>query len=641
MSNQFSEFRSNVLDLFQQVLLLIDRRSSEDVISGDDAQNSDGVATTLKDNLKVFMSGKLYLVICGAFKQGKSQILNALLDQSTPLFPVDVDIATRLVSTISYAENEKIIVYIGEDKDIVDVNISKEDIPKYVTERGNPGNQKGAQLLSIESPIENLKSGLVLVDTPGLESLHEEHTIVTRNFLPNADVILFVTDALVPLTSTEMDTIADLNKRCKKVIYVVTKTDLVLNTQESVEDVKMKIAARLEVLPSRVPVVGVSSKNKIEYVKSNDPLDLQDSNFTELEKIIWKELSAEQGRITILSALDKLSQAIQNIEFPIVFELNVLNEKNEKDRLKFAEMAKTEMERLKYLANQQDKWRKDMDVYISTVRKEIELFIINQSNKIRTDHIDLLIEPDDLVDPSKTVQKISGEFAQLRRNIEDKFESTRIKLYEVLEKETNVKLNDLSFSLTDWNVKIPQDALDQSGLKKSDPGPNPTSPGKKSWIGSAFGYVGGVVEGMINSVPIVGPLYRGIKGVFARDQRDGNIRKKEEWIEATRAFEKDRAKSFRKVKIIIDKYFQDSVFNLKRSVDSAISPIRESVISDFSKQMKQRQATIEVALKKADSIHSMNQEQKKLKVDKLRSDLNKLNEVKRKAHIIIDTLNRI
>ncbi|NER05229.1 MAG: hypothetical protein F6K17_22860 [Okeania sp. SIO3C4] len=55
----------------------------------------------------------MWIVICGEYKQGKSSLTNALLNEPE-LFPVDVDVTTSLVSTITYGEREKIMVVLGK-----------------------------------------------------------------------------------------------------------------------------------------------------------------------------------------------------------------------------------------------------------------------------------------------------------------------------------------------------------------------------------------------------------------------------------------------------------------------------------------------------------------------------------------------
>ena len=95
--------------------------------------------------------GKLFVVVAGKFKQGKSSLLNAFLNK-TEIFSVDIDITTNLVSTITYGKDERVSVVLGESGKETIKQIAKSDIPDYVTEQRNVKNAKQAKMLTIESP---------------------------------------------------------------------------------------------------------------------------------------------------------------------------------------------------------------------------------------------------------------------------------------------------------------------------------------------------------------------------------------------------------------------------------------------------------------------------------------------------------
>src|SRR5689334_11505762 len=82
---------------------------------------------------KQLAAGKLFAVVCGEFKRGKSSLINALLGEPG-LFPVDVDIATSLVTTIAYRAEERITVAIGERGKEEKRPLSRGEIADYVTE---------------------------------------------------------------------------------------------------------------------------------------------------------------------------------------------------------------------------------------------------------------------------------------------------------------------------------------------------------------------------------------------------------------------------------------------------------------------------------------------------------------------------
>ena len=137
--NNYQQHKHQILQLFSQALGAAKHHKSAPTVEH---------LETARQNL---VSGKLFVVVAGEFKQGKSSLLNALLNE-TEIFPVDIDITTNLVSTITYGKEEKVSVVLGESRQETMKQISKQEIPDYVTEQRNAKNNKQAKMLVIESP---------------------------------------------------------------------------------------------------------------------------------------------------------------------------------------------------------------------------------------------------------------------------------------------------------------------------------------------------------------------------------------------------------------------------------------------------------------------------------------------------------
>ena len=276
----YQQQKQKLLQLFQQTQAIAKQYKYPEI-----EQN-------LKESAQHLAEGKLIVVVCGEFKQGKSSLINALINE-TNLFPVDVDITTNLVSTITYGKQEKITVVIGEPGKGQPKEIARDKIPDYVTEQHNANNAKKTQMLIIESPNPQLKEGLVLVDTPGVGGLNTDHTAVAYAFIPNADVILFVSDAQKPLTEKELEFVEMIAGHCQNFIFVVTKKDIG-NYQEIIESNREKLNQTLNTPGEEITIIPVSSKIKLNYLKSQDQEDLEDSNFTTLENRLWQILNQKR-----------------------------------------------------------------------------------------------------------------------------------------------------------------------------------------------------------------------------------------------------------------------------------------------------------------------------------------------------------
>ena len=102
-----------------------------------------------------------------------------------------------------------------------------------------------------------------IVDTPGTNTLDASHTTLTRDFVPRADVLLFVTSSERPYSESEQAFLRQIKQWGKKVAFVVNKADL-LPSANDLKDVVSYVEsnARSE-LGKRVPVFPVSARTAL------------------------------------------------------------------------------------------------------------------------------------------------------------------------------------------------------------------------------------------------------------------------------------------------------------------------------------------------------------------------------------------
>ena len=261
---------------------------------------------TIQEQLESFRNKELTVVVAGEAKRGKSSLLNALLNEKTPLFPVDVSVCTNVSTVVRYGETEVVEAYIEDPKAKNGCRIERiqqEQIPDYVSELGNPNNYKQVKLLRACIPNPLLQEGVVFVDTPGVGSLNIEHAETTYSFLPNADVLLFVTDADSGLTESELRFLKRGYQYCKNIVYPLTKKDLNANYGTILEDNRAKISQTLHIPAGEVQIIPVSSTAKLRYLKSGRATMLTNSNYTALEDTIWTSIAQRRGEVMLLPFL--------------------------------------------------------------------------------------------------------------------------------------------------------------------------------------------------------------------------------------------------------------------------------------------------------------------------------------------------
>jgi ribosome biogenesis GTPase A len=403
-------------------------------------QNTPAIAQNLRDAAEYLVSGKLNMVVCGEFKQGKSSLINALLNENN-LFPVDVDITTSIVSTITYGEAEKVTIFLGELGNAKPKTIQRSEIPDYVTERGNKGNTKQARLLVIESPNPQLKEGLVIADTPGVGSLNTEHTAVSYAFIPNADVVLFVTDALAPLTTDELDFIRRIQENCNHFVFVVTKIDKKSDYPSIIESDRQKLAQVLNRAPEKILIIPVSSELKKVYLQYQESEDLEESNFPQLEAELWKFLGQQRGSILILQALNKLGRHLSDLKRPLQAEWNAYQQQDEPQLKELEARYKVGQERSKALLELNATWRTQLSDGVNDIRTEMNDVLQEGFERVRTQSNRYLDDPRLLAEPAQIVSLLEVDIDALMSSLSQHLSQQAATLHSKLERATGLDIN--------------------------------------------------------------------------------------------------------------------------------------------------------------------------------------------------------
>ena len=169
---------------------------------------------------------RMRVLVVGEFKQGKSSLVNALVGAT--ICPVDDDVATSVPTAVHYADTPgAVALHASNDPDGEPRRqpVDLEEIATYVSEAGNPDNERNLWGFEIGLPRQLLEPGLVLVDTPGVGGLGSAHSATTVGALPTADAVLLCTDASQELTEPELAFLTMARDLCPTIAIVLTKTD--------------------------------------------------------------------------------------------------------------------------------------------------------------------------------------------------------------------------------------------------------------------------------------------------------------------------------------------------------------------------------------------------------------------------------
>lgn len=156
----------------------------------------------------------------------------------------------------------------------------------------------------VSAPCDLLRA-LVIVDTPGTNAVLREHEALTREFLPRADLVLFLTSADRAYSESERAFLEAIREWGKKVVLVVNKADL-LRTREDVVKVTAFVRQRAaETLGTEPEVFAVSASEALATrERGADGGALERSGIPAFEaKVVATLDEAERFRLKLLSPL--------------------------------------------------------------------------------------------------------------------------------------------------------------------------------------------------------------------------------------------------------------------------------------------------------------------------------------------------
>ena len=341
---------------------------------------------------------QIRVVIAGQLKQGKSQLLNSLLN--VPVSRVGDDETTVVATMVSYGEQAtaKLIVAgaDGAEPDAIEIPITdiKTDLRRHPAAGGR---QVLRVAVTANSPL--LKGGLVFVDTPGVGGHGQPHLSATLGLLPDADAMLMVTDTSQEFTEPEMTFIRQAFEICPVATIVATKIDLYPHWREIVDANK----AHLQRANLSIPMVPASSLLRTHAIQLNDKELNEESNFPAIVKFLSeKVLSRENDRVRD-QVLAEIRSAAEHLTLAADSELSALNDPDARDRLK-AELERRKQEAQDAL-QQTALWQQVLNDGIADLTADVDHDLRGRFRAI-TQHTEHVI---DTTDPTHHWAEIGAE----------------------------------------------------------------------------------------------------------------------------------------------------------------------------------------------------------------------------------------
>lgn len=163
------------------------------------------------------------------------------------------------------------------------------------------------------------ESGIVLVDTPGADSLHARHTGVTFGYMKDADAICFVTYYNHAFSKADRGLLAQLGRikdsfALDKMFFILNASDLA-SGEEELQQVKDHVLQNLRAAGLRAPrIYALSSLLALEGKTQQKQDSFASSGFIQFEQTLWAFAGEELPRLSLNAAKESLAAVRRRAE---------------------------------------------------------------------------------------------------------------------------------------------------------------------------------------------------------------------------------------------------------------------------------------------------------------------------------------
>lgn len=417
----------------------------------------------LQNMQKVYDEGLYFASFIGNFSSGKSSLINNIIGRK--ILPQGTVETTPILTYIRYGLDEKAVLFFndGSQKDI-----ALEDVSGIMQKGSNSDfDVNDLEHMEIFLNQDLFANGLILMDTPGLNTIIKRHERLLMTSLALSSKIVYVTGGAV--SKIDAEKLAMITKQGFNISYVRTHCDEIRESEEGLDDViktdkdllseyglnsdqcfhvsnveGTSCYDNIDRLKAELTVIGEDAKHSLE-MDTKSQLKVFADDYLEQLKKIESVLAAKKSNndAELTKQQENLSKKIQILQKSIEDYREKLNSK---------------------IDDAQKELRKDMDLYIdrslSNAERSIknsniksidasamDSFAKNLTNKMLQD---LFTRFNDHMDPM--IAEINGTLSAKNLKIES-VELPDAENYADIVEEDNAELDELRDKISAINAK--------------------------------------------------------------------------------------------------------------------------------------------------------------------------------------------
>ena len=274
------------------------------------------------NNIIANADAPLTLLIMGEFSTGKSTFINAIVGKE--IAAVGALPTTAVITKLCYGEEDKITIYFKDGKSKV---YGQEEFAQITSETDDSKYKKirkNIKYVERAMPMDILQY-ISLIDSPGLNALNQTHADITKEFVDNADAVLWMFSTDKAGSVTEIQAMEALNPRLKP-IAIINQIDKLDPEEDDVEtflsDIKNKLKGKV------LDVIGISSLMAYKGKTLGNEMLVEESNIHAVQNAMEEKVIPNRYDFKLKSLLDELGSFICGVQTDLEgFKEELENEK--------------------------------------------------------------------------------------------------------------------------------------------------------------------------------------------------------------------------------------------------------------------------------------------------------------------------
>ncbi|MGC9669441.1 dynamin family protein [Planosporangium sp. 12N6] len=460
---------------------------------------------------------RLRILVIGEPKQGKSQLINALVN--APVCAVGDGVTTTVPTIVHHAEAPTATLVRtpvprqrqgGGELPAQPQRPERIPVPidpaTGITGRIPHRPDAASTHLEVGVPRGLLAAGLIFIDTPGTDGRDPVRDASIFSALGRADTVLMVSDATRELSVSELNLLLHVTQSHTNVVVVLSKIDLAPDWRAVAERNRHHLATA----GATATVIPVSASLRLQAARTNDEAINAESGFPELIARLLADHGAKSDTLARTSVGTVARTVVEQLAAPLRVELAVTVSPQVSgpiSRLQEAQRAVDDLRR------RTTKWQNTLNDEMADLISDIEYDLRDRTRTI-------LRKVDEAFDTADPLSGWETFQSWLEENLVEAAEANFEWMVQRLDWVTHqVASNFATYGadvLPGWSVKVPDDlservpAIEKPQIEKF-------TPTQKVFTALRSSYGGLLMFGMATTLagmPLVNPVSLGAGAIF-------------------------------------------------------------------------------------------------------------------------------